>query len=263
MRLLWKATRYGRHNHVKGVETMAPNTVQRMVSAAGNGGGAVRTAMNVEERQARENILLAIVVLGFAFAVLSLSSKPAWTIKSPILNIVGGASCFVLLIISLLGGFLYFVVTGNSGICVWAKSLLPWAVQPYRSAVAIPVVFAFLAVILVGLFFLSKRISLIAYHWDKLIEWIPTILWISVLIVWVVTFVLVLHSHSRAHAVPRTEVGTNAETSPVVVTPKRIRLFGGGNHVHARRIHIPAGSYRMLPFTGSAATQTYTDWERE
>jgi hypothetical protein len=73
------------------------------------------------------------VDLGVAFGLIAVTAGESWVTGSPLFRAVGSGACLLLLLVSCAAGGCWWAVTGNPGAFNWAKGLLPFCVEPYRS----------------------------------------------------------------------------------------------------------------------------------
>jgi hypothetical protein len=145
---------------------MAKQTVQQFVEQAREASlenkqrssGLTETGFKIERVTARRSIKRALIWLGFGLGFLALASGDSWVAESPLFNILGTGGCSVSLCICWAAGGLWWLVRGSEEVCLWAKSLLPACVQPYRSIAGIPVVFIVIRLASDGLFWISDRL---------------------------------------------------------------------------------------------------------
>jgi hypothetical protein len=144
----------------------------------------VHKQFNFEETRARQSIRRLLMGIGAGLAIMAFAFKESWITKSPLLSVMGCVINCVFLIISSLVGLIFWGLSGSPAVAVWAKEMLPFGIQPYRSISAIPVVFIILA-LLSGRFFRAlQRIRLCQAYWPKLLVWIRMALIVITACVW-------------------------------------------------------------------------------
>jgi hypothetical protein len=135
---------------------MANNNLQELVGKAYEahmehgraGSGLPKAKENVDEQVLELSIQLALIALGLGFACLAIALGDSWVKNSPLLNVIGAVVCLLFLILCWITGGLLWLITSSKAVCIWAGKLLPYCIQPYRSASAIVTIF-----IVVALFF--------------------------------------------------------------------------------------------------------------
>lgn len=171
---------------------MAENILQKMVRNAesaymnsnSESTGLVKSRLGVEERKVRRSIRLALIVLGFGLGFLVLVVDSSWVTNSPLLNVAGGILCFLFLTACFFTGILWWLVTGSGVLIEWAGDMLPFGVQPYRSALCMPLVFIAIAIFLGRLCEACKQLSWIERRWHKVLIRIRLMLWLLAAVVW-------------------------------------------------------------------------------
>ena len=121
-------------------------------AAEGTGQGTRRPGRGLSERERsarlerlRSEMECQLAVLGLALACLAMRFDDSWVTASPVFSVLGAsASCLLLAAFWLVGGLLW-LFTRNTSLCARAADLLPFGLQPGRSALGVLAFFLILA----------------------------------------------------------------------------------------------------------------------
>lgn len=172
---------------------MAKNILQELVGKAHKaslksdhvGSGLVTAKLNVEKQAVLRSIRRALLLLGFGLGFLAIAFDTSWVTDSPLFTVVGSVTCLLFLVVCWLTGALCWLVTGGKVICIWAKSLWPFCVQPYRSASGIPVVFMLIVLICTHLLADDNRLCWTGGKYQQtFLVWLRRLLWLLTIGVW-------------------------------------------------------------------------------
>lgn len=172
---------------------MAENTVQKLVrqvyEVSGDGDrmdpglGGIKS--NIDKQATLRSISRALLLLGVGLAFLALAFDESWVTSSPIFNLVGALVCCLFLILCIVTGILWWLLTGSGNVFAFAMELLPFGVKPYRPAVGMAVVFIAIALFLPLLLQDYYRLPRIGKHWQTFLVWFRWLLWLLTIGVWV------------------------------------------------------------------------------
>jgi hypothetical protein len=132
---------------------MGKFTWDRLMNMVENGGafvgkansGLAQTRLLMAKRSLTRTVKYSVSALGLALALIASTSRDSWVTRSPIFNFLGSAGSVLILLLCIAGGGIWWLITGSKGICVWAKSLMPFCPQPYRAAIGIAALFLIIA----------------------------------------------------------------------------------------------------------------------
>lgn len=173
---------------------MVENTLQKLVSKAYEayqegsrvGSRLLNVRLSVKERVVQRSVRRALMVLGFGLGFLVLAFEDCWVTDSPLFTVVGSAASLLFLVLCWTAGGLWWLVTGNKQVYIWAKDLLPFCVQPYRSIAGIPAVFMVLAPLYARLLRVFNHLPWIERHWQGFLIWSRLLLWLLTIGIWLI-----------------------------------------------------------------------------
>ena len=140
--------------------------------------------LSVEERVTKRSVKRAVMALGFGLGFLAIASEDCWVTESPLFMVLGSIVCLLFLALSWVAGGIWWLVTGSKKVCIWAKGLLPFGVQPYRSASGISILFFVLAIGIAWLLRILNRMPSFERHRRAFFPWLRFVFWLATVFVW-------------------------------------------------------------------------------
>jgi len=160
-----------------------------------------KTVESARMRVIWDSVRRAMVLMGIGYACIAIQYGESWVNNSPLFRTVGAAVSLVSLLFCMFCGGVVWIINNSRDVIHWSIGMLPFGIQPFRSALGIVGVFTLLAIYMNRLP-LIKRLSLAQLRILRHLIWVTVdVLWIFVIFQWVVHN-LIFFQYLRDYALP-------------------------------------------------------------